>query len=399
MLLFVAAPVAFAVAQAVRSTAGDDDSIEARREDRRGSTQIRSSGDVRLPDRVPLSYDITYLSTDTSRDPVTVTNERHQVRRPFHARVTIRQGDEPGSGDIVGQRVSTETSLATAGRDARWLLLEIGPAIATSDLRFGSSLEQALAEGDFHPREQRRVEGRTCQVFRAGSSVQAGNLVPYEPGADSWADVCIDDAGLVLEELWVLDGRRVQRRLAIDVEEDVEFDDDLFDAPDDATALAVGEGGGSVTRLTPDSRPPGLFHELPSDVLPDGFTLMGKYALITPRLELARDPTAEAKPQSTSSVATVYVRGPDVLVVDQGNLTGDGTLPPAPTGRDVDLGRLGQGTAFTDLRANEVRALRGSEYLRVYGTIPIQQLLAVTRELAVVEGGSLTPADPATTDG
>ena len=395
LLLFVALPVGFAVFQAIGASDGAD-GLEEAREDRAGSTSLGRSAAPLLPTRVPRSYEIHYVSTDTARDPVAVSNEIRQVRRPFHARVTTREGAEPGRGKVLGQRISNDTTLATAGADGKWLVLEVGPTLATGDLRFGPALDRALAEGDVVARERRRVGGRTCQVFRAGSSLQAGSLTPYERGSSSYADVCIDDAGLVIEEVWVLDGKRVQRRLATAVREENDLDDGLFTLPTEAARLSVQEGGGSATALTLDSRPPGPFYELPEPARPPGFELVGRFALITPRLEVMRDPTNQSQPSSTTSVATVYVNGPDVLVVDQGTLTGSATLPEAPTSRDVDLGLVGQGTAFSVFRTNEVRARRGGDYLRIYGTLALEQLLEVTRSLTVTEGGTLTPrpADP-----
>jgi hypothetical protein len=391
LVLFVGLPVGLAVAQAFRGSSSGDEQLERLREDRTGSSFVAPAGAPLLPAREPASYDITYALVDTSREPVSRSNERRQVRRPFHARVTTRDGDVVGRGALLGQRISNPTSLATAGRDNRWLLLEIGPALATSDLRFGPALDLALAEGDLAVRERRRVQGRTCQVFRAGSSVQAGNLTPYEPGSSSWADVCIDEAGLVLEEIWTIDGVRAQRRLAVDVKEDVELDDRLFELPADATEVPTTEGGGSATPLTLDSRPPGAFYELPPAAVPEGLSLTGRYALVTPRLEIQRDPTSAERPSSTTSVVSVYEGGPDLLVIDQGSLTGSADLPEAPTSRPVDLGLLGQGTAFTDFRTNEVRVVRGSEFVRISGTLPLERLLEVARRLTVAEGGTLTP--------
>ena len=392
LALFVVLPIGAAVAQAF---SGGKDTSEADkvRADRAGSVSLGRHPAPLLPDEAATTFSIVYVLTDTATDNVNYSNEEVQVRRPFDARVVTRDGKEPGKGRVRGQRVSSLTKLAMRGADDGWTIFEIPPALATADVRFGAALDQALADGDVAVRERRRIEGRECQVFRAGSSLQAGILTPYQPGASTFADVCVDREGLVLEEVWTIDGKRVQRKLAVEVQTDVDLRDDRFAMPEKANVISTANGGGSAKRVDPASRPPGAFRELPAEGVPSGFEHYGRWAVIAPRLDVMRDPTKPAESNSSASVVDVYVNGPDVLVIDQGGLTGSGKLPSGGVTRPVDLGGLGIGEGITDFRMNEVRAQIGPDFVRVYGTLPLPLLVEAAHALRIVPGGELRYLD------
>lgn len=396
VVLFVVLPIGAAVLTAVGGDSTPE--IEKLRESRDGSSSLGRPATPLLPEGGPDRYAITYRITDTASDTVSRSTEDIVVRRPFDARLVVREGWTPGQGSVRARRTTTITKLGSTGGDGRWTLFFLPPALATTDVRFGAALDQALADGAVVAREQRRVGDRVCQVFRAGSSLQAGLLTPYEPGSPSFADVCVDAEGMVLEEVWSIDGKRVQRRLAIDVKtgDDVPASlvaDDTFAIPADAQTVPVAQGGGSARRVDPNSRPPGAFRVLPDDHVPDGFVFTDRWAVVSPRLDILRDPTRTGEPSSTSSLVDVYVRGPDVILIDRGATTGDGKLPEAMVTQPVDLGGLGIGEAITDFRMNEVRATAGRDFVRVQGTVPIPILVEVAQALTVVEGGELVYLD------
>lgn len=394
VILFVVLPVGGAIASAFLG--GDDgEATEASRlrNDRSGSVSLGVEPVPLLPERAPETYAIVYLVTDTATDEVNRSHEELQVRRPFDARAITRDGHDVGRGAVRSQRVSRLTKLAISSTGGQWTLFDIPPALATGDVRFGPALDQALADDQVEVRERRRVAGRECQVFRAGSSLQAGILSPYTKGAASFADVCVDEDGLVLEEVWTLNGKRVQRRVATEVQTDVDLRDERFALPDNPRTIPARDGGGSARPVDPASRPPGAFRVLPDTDVPDGFTLAGRWAVVSPRLDVMRDPLSTGQPNSTSSLVDVYTRGADVLVVDRGAVTGTGALPEAEAAQPVELGALGLGVAITDFRMNEVRSQAGADFVRVYGTLPIPLLIEAARALTVVEGGELRYLD------
>jgi hypothetical protein len=74
----------------------------------------------------------------------------------------------------------------------------------------------------------------------------------------------------------------------------------------------------------------------------------------------------------------VWIRGGDVLVLDQG--TGQ-PFQPGGRARPVDLGPLGQGEALLDLRSSEVRTTDEAGYVRLFGTLLPDELAAIARTL------------------
>lgn len=355
------------------------------RGDRRGSELVADDGSVLTSTREPESYEIVYRSVETATDDPVTTTEHIRVRRPFAARIDIKRGGPPG-GDTTSERVTRFGVLGTPGHDGRWTLFSVPPAVAGSDVRPAAVLADAVDEGALQVRERRRVLGRECQVYRAGGVLSSGNLVPYEPEGAEYADACIDEAGLVLEEIWVDKGRRLTRKVATSVEEDVDLPDDLFE-PAGATALGYEDGGGLVQEVDPATMPSSTtFWTL--DEPPAGFEHRGRYSIVPARLDPFRQSVDPADdPRGTASVADVWVRGPDLLVVDQGIVTSAaGAIPDHPHARAVDVGELGDAQAFLDLRSSEVRAQpEGGGFVRVYGTLALDELISLTRALRPVE--------------
>src|SRR5207247_7133823 len=82
------------------------------------------------------------------------------------------------------------------------------------DVRAGPVLEDALGAGVIERREQREVAGRRCQVYRSKDTAAGATLAPATDPTRQHADTCIDEAGVVLEEVVVTDGHQSRRRLA-----------------------------------------------------------------------------------------------------------------------------------------------------------------------------------------
>src|SRR5947208_12140993 len=120
----------------------------------------------------------------------------------------------------------------------------------------------------------------------------------------SYTDLCIDGAGLVLEEVSFSSGKILLRRLAVEVDENPTLADSLFGVK--GTPIDVRSGGGTIRALTPGSRTPGSFWELPS--APAGFAHMGRYAVIPPQAALANP---QQRGSIVATVDDVWVDGPD----------------------------------------------------------------------------------------
>lgn len=316
-------------------------------------------------------------------------SEQLWVKRPFHSRLESYAG--PGPGPV---KTETETGLrhnANRSGDAAPVVITRPPGLAGADLRVDPVVGDAVAAGLLERREWRRVLGRPCQVFRAGASVSSGELRRLTPGGE-YADVCIDRAGHVLEDWWIgEDGRPIQQRLATEVEDGLPIPDDFFRLPTTPTVPA-DQGAGSVKAISADSKPPEAeFYVL--DNPPAGFAHQGRFTVVPAQAGLL-DPTQ--RNSIMASVADVWVRGADFLVVDQGGtLGGKPAFEYAEHTKKVDLGPLGQGEERPSFAGSELRViLPTGRHVRVQGTLPMRDLVAIARALRATPGGTLTFLEP-----
>jgi hypothetical protein len=329
---------------------------------REGSTAVRT-GRVRVGVRSAQAYRIVYRTQDTATDD-RISERQLFVRRPFESR--------------------THDGVTAFGRSSvgpSSFFVPPGPAIG--DLRPDALLAEAVRDGYARERELRRVAGRLCRVFRIGAPANAGSLPPVATG-DEPTDVCVDDAGLVLEEV-TYDGDDVlRRRVARSVTEDPRIQKDTFEVDEpkgDPKQL------GSVQELEDDSRlPGGTFWELPDP--PKGFESRGRYAVVPAGQPGFSDPVARSS--VISFVTEVWTDGPDVFVLEQGATQGAAPFADDPDAAGVKTGDLGRGELLYSMAASEVRVrTKGARFVRVRGTLPPSTLLKIARRLVGVEGGPL----------
>lgn len=355
---------------------------------RSGSEEI-DPGPVEIGARTPSSYRIVYRVEARAGEEVSVSTDVLEVRRPFDARTTALQGPPPGDRE-VSVRVSTLGRLAS-GTQA---VFAITPGPPASDRRPAAVLSEAVDAGYAEERERRMVAGRACRVVRIGGDPGVRGLRPVAESPRDYTDVCIDEAGLALEEALFLEEELILRRVAVEVDEDPGLSDELFEVGD--VSLDFRQGGGSVQRVSPTSRTPGTFWEL-SDA-PEGFEHRGRYAVIPPQ-EGFGDPLRRGS--IVALVADVWVAGIDVLVVEQGGtIERRDPFAADPNAQTVDLGDLGEGELRYGLASSELRVLRdGGRFLRVWGTVAPSRLAGVMRDLTEVEGGDLVVLDEVPSDG
>lgn len=313
---------------------------------------------------LPASYRITYRVQDGDR----TTMEVLSVERPFDSRLETFDGEDVrGRPDMV--EINTLGRSAREGGRSGRLAVAVPPGLAPADVR----VEHALGSDVLERGERKTIVDRECQVFRTGQSLR---LVELVAGDD--VEVCIDAAGLVLEER---DGDR--RRTAIEVELDVEASFDVG-----TRTVPVLDGGGAVQPLSDDSRPPGTFWELGDDLpLPHA----GRYAVVPPQPDAFTDATLRGRRIATTT--DVLTDGFDLVVIDRGGtLEGIDVIGEDDEGQTVDVGDLGEGTLRrTSFGAEITVALDAGQFIRVSGTLPTDELVAVARGLHEVDGGELTP--------
>lgn len=314
------------------------------------------------------AYSVTYRVEEVDGDEIRISTASLVVERPFRSRLDLGHTTERADLGYFG----TDKEVVTAV-----------PAPAPNDVR--ADLLFASDKG----REVRSVAGRECQVHRLGAPVLTGVVVPAGESEGITADDCVDADGLILEEVVADDAHRVTSRwIATEVETAPPSHDADFFQVGPVAPKAAAEGGGSMQAVEPTSTSLGQFWQL--DDLPAGFTHEGRYAIVPPQTATPND--LEARGQVIAGVSDVFVRGRDVLVIEQGGTLGQ--VPPfgtMPHSQLIDLGALGRTAEwFLTPSGAEVRVLiPPGRYVKVFGTLPASEIIAIARSLTPVEGKGL----------
>jgi hypothetical protein len=353
---------------------------------RTGSVEVPGAPEVAIS-ATPASYRIVYRVEDVG-EKISYRTDVVSVRRPWESRLESRSGRPPGDKELSTQVATLGQRRSTSG-DQDPVVIELGLTLPASDLRLDKVLGPAVDAKRLERREVRTVAGRTCQVYRSGDYLSATAITP--PTAKLYADSCVDDHGLLLEEVLVSEGKAIARRIAESVDEVPSLGDDLF--PTGEPNVPADKGGGTVRRLLDGSTPPSPFFV--ADAVPEGFTWTGRYSVVPPQAENfgAEDPTREDFRRA--QIADVYVRGLDVLVLEQGaTLRGAPPFEEDPGNPRIDLGPFGSAEVRFGALGNQVRAQReGGRFVQATGTLLPDELAAVLRSLREVPGGELQFAD------
>ena len=336
-------------------------------------------------DRTPAAWHIVYRLEQHGGDEVTIRTDKVWVRRPFESRLETWSGPPPGEKQqfvqvgSLGRRGSQSTG-------AERLVLQLPPNAPPSDIRALPIVDTALAEGLLDRREVRQVAGRRCQVYRSGALLSAPTITEPTPG--TYADSCIDEAGLVLEESLVEGSQLLMRRIAVEVDERPDLEGISFEMPE-GEPVPVDKGGGVVQPLTLDSRPPGEFFELPAP--PTGYSHRGRFTVIPPQPENFSDFAREGF--IFGGVTDVYERESDFVVIDQwATLRGEELPAGPPSFETVRVELLGEGGLALSGSGSELRfELPGGRFVRLRGPVEPNELTRIARELVRVEGGTLVP--------
>jgi hypothetical protein len=363
----------FGAVVACSSSPSPSPSPSSSRDPRSGSTEV-TNGTVKISERVPKYFAIDYRVEVIHEDeaPI-VTTDEVAVRRPFDGRQSTRSGDE-----------KARTTISRFGRyviDGQGFF--VAPSPPEPDSRPAAFLRDAIDDGYAAKRELRRVAGRLCRVYRIGDDTGEVSLPRLKKGAEEYSDICVDEAGLLLERASFNGGELVRRRIATRVKEPKELDEDSFDIPDikgDAKIL------GAVQELEDDSRLPGDFF-WDFDDAPKGFEFEGRYSVVPAGQQGFSDPSARGS--ILAFMSEVWTDGTDVFVIDQGGTQSTTPFETDPNSRIVDVGEYEAEIRYA-LRESEVRfRTEGTAFVRVRGTIEASKLLEVARSLEKVPGGEL----------
>jgi hypothetical protein len=176
----------------------------------------------------------------------------------------------------------------------------------------------------------------------------------------------------------------------VSVQIDPSIADDRFVTP--GTPLTIQQGGGSVRPVDAATAPPGSWWVLTSPA--SGYSLRGRFAVVPPNQSQGfSDPSA--RDALIAGFEDVYVRGRDVIVVDQGSTLGG--LPPfepSPGAPPFDFGAPGRGELVVTIGSSLARVSLGQgHYLRLVGSVSPSELQMVARSLGKVSGTSLRYLD------
>ncbi len=333
------------------------------------------------------AYRIVYRLDDPSGTIPTET-DRVVVRAPFDSRLESGAGLPPG-GQTTSVQIATFDRLRIGGVDDAVTIARV-PGLAPSTIRLVPVLEGALAAGLLEAREQREVVGRRCQVYRSGTTLGAGPLVPVTEA--EFADSCVDAQGLLLEETLFVDGEASFRRTAVEVDLEVEPTDDAFQTGE--ISAPVDQGGGAITPADPAFGSLGRFFELPAEDVPAGFELMGRYSVIPPQPEKFSDPTL--RDTIIAGVVDLYTdEAGTIVAIYQGATLGQvEAFTPVDFAPAVQAPALGAGELLLSALGTELRfALDGGQFVHVYGTAGPDLLLGVAESLVETEGTGLVLLD------
>ena len=358
---------------------------------------IRPWADDQLPNpvflpasSVPTGYHVVYVE---GLPGAAASTEELWVRRPFESVDQTLSGPPPGETIFVSTVSRLGHQILHAGPTSQAALLNVPVMAAPADVRLDAVYAAARNAHLLQFRRDDVVAGRRCTVLRSAQSLRSPPLVALSAHPKSYVDTCVDETGLILREQSVRDGALATSRTAVSVA--------VGPAAGDEGAYAMSgvptpydQGGGSITPLTPDSLPPGRTWVLRQP--PAGFALRGRYVVIPPQPQASTagpGGSAAAPGGPTSLVVTledVYVRGPDVLVVEQGGTSNNARFAPPSGGRPVDLGVLGAGQLVLAATASSVVGTPAGEskFVRVTGTVDPRVLVQTARSLVSVDMGS-----------
>ncbi len=332
----------------------------------------------------PSAYQAVYrLDSYNSTGTVTTTTQEYTISRPFNAKIVAKVGAPPGGAtnfSIIGTLgLYSQTSAGSAPTVSRG-----APQTSLGDYRFDAALNDLIAQGLFVARERRQVLGRDCQVYRTGQSLETFSVAA--PAADSYADVCIDSSGLVLEEMTVLAKKISERRIVTKIDDTTKPADSVFAITGAPPTLT--NGGQELNPISAISAPTPGYWLL--DAPPAGYELQGRYLIRVPAAPDTSTSTttttvAGQAPPVKESYVDVYVNADKAIIIEQGPTASEPTTP-ASRGAEVDAGGLGKAHVAAGIVGNTLAATPKATvpwFVHLTGTVPLAELEKVASSLHI----------------
>jgi hypothetical protein len=292
--------------------------------------------------------------------------------RPFRVRAGTydhrpKRGERPDAGTLTTVdglfQLRPEGVQEISGRQ---------PSPGTGDQWLVSQLADAVDRKLARRVGSAHVARRDCTVYRFAEP-PVGPIAALGDGDHD--DLCLTADGLLLREVWTLEGKVIQQRTAIEVDTTGRGLDDLLDSP--------------ATIQSPPDGPVATHSDAGSSFLSDPAP-PSRYALAARDAFALRQPSDQGPVTLYTSTVWAFTRGAELVTVEAGDSSASGKLPwlDRDPSRRVKL-PIGDGVTVIRNDGGEIRVdLGGSRWVRVRGTIPLADLVRYARTLRTAASSS-----------
>jgi hypothetical protein len=320
------------------------------------------------PTTYKVSYDIEVAATGGERS---YHYQELTVQRPFDDKAVYYAGRAPQPSTEF--KAITNLGLgASSSTDGPYEIRQLLPNTSTNDPRYDITLDDLINNGFYVRRERREYNGRQCTVFRTGRTVQ--NEIVGLATAKDYVDICIDDSGIVLEQVSVNSGKFSLRILAQSIETAPTLAGDEFYIV--GTPLGNADGAPEMVELDLDAKPVDTFVQL--DQAPAGFEHKARYRF---RDALSAQESAAGLPEKDTYV-DVYLKGTQAIVIQQGKVENE-PQNDRTTATKVDVPSLGADAEMVFAVAGPTVYGKTTDtwFVHVFGTLTAKDVQGIASQL------------------
>ncbi len=321
---------------------------------------LASCGTVSAPktSSVQGGYRVVYRVIDASPGTNGGATEIVEVRRPYDGRVESRRGRKTATG-----RITSREHFWQLGEDSELQFGVLRPPGGPARDASIRALRDAARAGRAVSGGTDVVLGRTCSWFAYRDPAPKPVLPPT---AKSRVESCVDSSGVVLREVWTLDGQPARILEAVELDPSAPSKKRFLEDKDPAsTKVAQPKGAELVETQT-------LVRDVIQGEVRTPFSFAKPKGWKRDRVALIGSIAGQgARP--TQFLSQTYLRDDELVVVETGS--GPQFAPPWPTneGKHVPIG-VGEGRVVFGVDRVEVRVLSALGYARV---IAPSQALAI----------------------
>jgi hypothetical protein len=267
------------------------------------------------------AYTVAYRIEDRAGEEHTVRSEVVEVRRPYDGRLEAADGSS-SSGRLTNREFQWQLS---GGEKPRFGFRRT-PGGPVRDVSFGA-LKDAAAAGVIDVAGEGEALGRPCTWFALQDPLPArlGRAT-----AASLVEACVDPAGILLREIWTIDGRVVRIVEATDVDLRAGDNDDFLYGIDPEDEEVTDEDVAELLRSQSV-----VADEVPTPNVPIGIEPPRGWK-IDRRSVIVEGGAGGSRPGQTAS--DTYVRGPSLVVFERALREGDEPVWPTGEGDPIDVG-------------------------------------------------------------